>query len=117
MNSDEFVYAFKQAVKDGSAQETISVLKSPPGRRPANDIVEMSKFYNNLEEGDKETIEKIIQYVASGAAFGALCVLDGVKAVEASGEKGEISLIYNKNGQSININENKDLHDIYLSLR
>ncbi|ALM52426.1 hypothetical protein [Halomonas huangheensis] len=117
MNADDFVDAFKRAVKDGAVQDTISVLKSPPGRRPAHDILEISKFYNELEDREKEEIEKIIQYVADGAAFGALCVLDGVRAIEENGEKGELSLFYKKDGQCTAINENKDLHDIYLSLK
>jgi len=58
MNSDEFVKAFKLAVRDGVAKDTVSVLESPPGRRPPKDLVKMSEFYNNLKVEEREVVNR-----------------------------------------------------------
>ncbi|MGQ7249534.1 hypothetical protein ACUN9Y_19645 [Halomonas sp. V046] len=115
MTSDEFVNAFKVAVKDAAIKDSIAVLQSPPGRKPAKEIVEASHFYNNLDDEGRQMVDLIIKHVAEGASFGALCVLDGVRAIESGAEKGEIILNYKKNGATTNINKNNDLHDIYNS--
>ncbi|EPJ9675216.1 TPA: hypothetical protein I8190_005618 [Citrobacter freundii] len=116
MNADEFVWVLNAVVKDAAVEDTISILKSPPGKKPSKELVDLSDFYNNQTDENKDIINKIINRVADYSLFGVLCVLDGVRAIEDDGDKGELILTYQKNNTpSIVLNEHKNLHDIYNS--
>ena len=79
------------------AQESMkSVLQKPPGRQPHKDDVELSNWYNNLTETDKEMVLKVVEKTIEMAVFGFLCVLDGVRAIENGRDKGKLNLYYNK---------------------
>jgi hypothetical protein len=48
------------------------------------------------------------------AVFGFLCVLDGVRAIANSADKGSISLLY-EGVCSVKLNADSDLHDLFNS--
>ncbi|AUX71462.1 hypothetical protein [Erwinia pyrifoliae] len=113
MNANEFVDVLNIVVKDSAVEDTISILDSPPGRKPDKELVELSGFYNSQDDKGKAFINKIIKLAADDALFGMLCVIDGVRAIEDDEDKGELVLTYQKDNKSTVLNENKDLHDIY----
>lgn len=114
MNANDFVDVLKLVVNDAAVEDTISVLESPPGRKPSKELIDLSVFYNKQSDDDKELINRIIKMAADDALFGILCVIDGVRAIEDDEDKGELVLTYQKNNESLVIlNENKNLHDIY----
>lgn len=113
MNANEFVDVLSIAVKNSAVEDTISILDSPPGRKPSKELIELSRFYNSQDDKGKECINKIIKLTANDALFGILCVIDGVRAIEDDRNKGELVLIYQKDNKKTVLNVNRDLHDIY----
>jgi len=115
MNAQEFIEAIKLVVTDNGINDVEENLVSPPGRRPAKKSVEMSNWYNRLNEQDKIFIKMVIRESVNTAVFGFLCVLDGVRAIEDDEEKGELEMIYVKDGISYQLNDPKGgfLHEIY----
>ncbi|AHK18874.1 hypothetical protein [Yersinia similis] len=114
MDAEKFVDILNVVVKDAVVEDVISVLESPPGRKPSKELVDLSGFYNAQADEVKEFINKIIKRVADDSLFGMLCVIDGVRAIEDDENKGELVLTYHKDNKSpVVLNENKDLHDIY----
>ena len=114
MDSQEFVDLIKRVVSDAAITDTVSVLTSPPGRKPSKPLLEMSEFYNKQSLDDKARIDMIIKNSVEEAVFGFFCVLDGVRAIEDFDDKGTLSL-YHEGEVTIKLNSNGDLHDIYNS--
>ncbi|WP_064792214.1 hypothetical protein [Shewanella woodyi] len=112
MNAKEFVDVIKKVVRDSSIKGVISLLKSPPGRKPKEELLEMSKFYNERTIDEKKIIQNIIELSVDNSVFGVLCVLDGVRAIEDEESKGQLTLTYEKDEKVI-LNKNEDLHDYY----
>lgn len=117
MNQEEFIAAIKVAVHDSAIKGMKSVLTSPPGRKPHEKTKESSQWFNSLPEENKQQVEEIIKQTVHASLFGFLCVLDGVRAIESTPEKGNLELIFNKDGKKTLINEPQGemLHDIYQS--
>lgn len=114
MNSQEFVDLLKIVVRDGAAEEELGILRNPPGRRPATELVERSAWYNALPENQKRILASIILDVSSRAVFGFLCVLDGVRAIEDNADKGRLELRYIKDRSTLlNPHEGEMLHDFW----
>lgn len=98
LNKDEFIAAIKVAVHDSAIKGMKTNLASPPGRRPHEKAKVTSRWFNSLPEEDKHQVEEIIKQAVHASVFGFLCVLDGVRAIESTPEKGSLELIFNKNG-------------------
>lgn len=114
MNANEFVQALKDVVQYSSVDDTIKNLIDPPGRNPSQDILQISKFYHSLNEGQKNDLNSVLQLVAETTLFGMLCVLDGVRAIEDGEDKGELKLYFVKDGKSELLNnfDEEFLHDL-----
>jgi hypothetical protein len=115
MNAEQFINVIKEVVSEGSVKGVQSSLINPPGRKPSENLVEMSEWYNNLNDGSKSMVIKIIRESVELGIFSFLCVLDGVSAIENGPEKGVLKLIFDRNGQQILINDPKQdfLHDLF----
>jgi len=113
MTSEEFVDALKEIIVEDGTRNLQTNLIKPPGRSPANELVQMSKWYNALSDGDKLMLLKIISDALHGGLFEVLCILDGVSSIE-NGEKGKLKLYYEKAGKSILLNDESKvmLHDL-----
>jgi hypothetical protein len=115
MNAEQFIDVIKKVVSEGSVKGVQSSLTKPPGRKPSENLVAMSEWYNNLNDGSKSMVIKIIREAVEMGIFSFLCVLDGVSAIENGPEKGVLKLIFEKNGQENLINDPKQdfLHDLF----
>jgi hypothetical protein len=115
MNKEEFIAALKVAVHDSTIKGMKSVLDSPPGRKPHKKTKEISLWFNSLPEEDKQQVDEIIKQTVHASIFGILSVLDGVRAIESTPEKGNLELIFNKDGKKAYLNDPQGemLHDIY----
>jgi len=115
MNKDEFIAAIKVAVHDSTINGMKTNLVSPPGRKPHEKAKEASLWFNSLPKEDRHQVEEIIKQTVHASVFGFLCVLDGVRAIESTPEKGILELIFNKDGNNTLINDESGemLHDIY----
>lgn len=114
MDQIEFIEAIKIVVKETAINDIKSMLTNPPGKKTGREKIELSKWYNNLNENDKSFIHTIIRESVEISVFGFLCVLDGVRAIEGR-EKGELKLYYEKNTLSILLNDfnSEYLHDLF----
>lgn len=117
MTSAEFVRRIQIAVYAPTIEDTLSLLTRPPGRKPAEVLVELSKWFNQLSASDREQVRQTIQLAAHGAVFGMLCVLDGVRSIRDSDETGSLSLRYESETGSIPLNgpTGEMLHDLFIS--
>lgn len=115
MNTQEFIDAVKIRVVSGSLDSIHSILIKPPGREPAQKYVEMSKWYNQLSDGNKSMVLKVAKESIESAVFGFLCVLDGVSAIENTELKGKLLLYFEKNGERTLLNNSEEdfLHDLF----
>ena len=114
MNSEKFVEIIRKVLVNDSETSVISNLEEPPGRKPSQELVEMSNRYNQLNENDKTAVGKIIKESVETAIFGFLCILDGVSAIENE-NKGELKLYYENKDVQVLLNDPDEefLHDIF----
>lgn len=113
MNSEQFVDVIRKVVSESTAEGVISVLNSPPGRRPRAELMAMSAFWHTASGEQKEMINQIVNLAVDNAVFGFLCVLDGVRAIEDSEDKGTLSLVWRKDDETVVLNQDENLHDYY----
>lgn len=115
MNSNEFVDAIKIVVRDAAVSGTLALLENPPGRRPKQDLIALSRWFCSLSEEDKNMLSNVLRLNANAAVFGFLAVLDGERIIEDSQKKGEFELIYIENERKVRLNapDQEMLHDIF----
>lgn len=114
MNSEEFIDGIKLSVRDATVTGGLRALAKPAGRRPRQDLVEMSNWFNGLTEQDKAMVGRVIEYTADLATFSFLAVLDGAAVIEESPDKGDLELYYVKDDERVRLNKPNDpLHDIF----
>lgn len=115
MTATEFILIIKQVVHDSTVNGCISLLEKPPGRKPSAKLVELSHWFNQLNDQDKEMIHSIIELASRQAIFGLLAVIDGVRQIEDSKSKGTLELRFNEVGNSLIINDPNEeyLHNLF----
>lgn len=115
MNNKAFVDAIKIAVRDAAVFGTLELLRNPPGRRPRQDLIDISKWFNSLSDEDKKMLSNILRLNTDAAVFGFLAVLDGERVVEDSQKKGEFELFYIGSEGRVRLNapDQEMLHDIF----
>lgn len=115
MTATNFVEQIKLVVYNATITGCLSLMQKPPGRRPSLKLQDLSQWFNQLSDTDKDKVQDVIKLAARQSVFGMFAVLDGVRQVEDSEEKGALELRYSKNGQSQLINDPnaEPLHDIF----
>lgn len=115
MNPKEFVQAIKNTIYDSTISGVLNLLLKPPGRRPRASLVELSRWYNNLSESDKDSVRAVIELVTHHSIFGFLAVLDGVEVIESTPKKGDLKLYYKIEEHEVLINDPsmEFLHDLF----
>jgi hypothetical protein len=94
MSPSEFVDAIKTEVRDAASSDTIIQLRTPTGRRPAENLRRLSAWFNQLSEGDQQTVAEVAAMASHNAVFGLLCVLDGVRPIQEGHQAGELQLTF-----------------------
>jgi|SRR4051812_24121572 hypothetical protein len=114
MTPDEFINSVRQVVFESAINGTLSVMRKPPGRSPAENLLTLSKWFDDLSEYDKEMLQRAIAIAAHQATFGMLAVLDGARQIEDSPAKGTLELHYVKGDQhtALNAPDAEALHDL-----
>ena len=84
MKAQEFVDAIQKVVLDATGAGIVSILLRPPGRRPAAEIMELSRWFNGLSRQDKSMIERLLRVAVRHSIFGLFEVLDGSLKVDPS---------------------------------
>lgn len=114
MNQKYFVEITKKIVAEQAVQDIIENLKCPPGKNPSKESSELSLFYNELTDEEKQKLREIIEQAAETTLFGMLCVLDGVRAIESGEDKGSLELWFRKDNSTMLLNDPDEdfLHDL-----
>ncbi len=114
MSPKYFVEILKKIVQDQSINDVIENLQDPPGNNPPGELKELSSFFNEFSEEQKESFKKILCQTAEMTLFGMLCVLDGVRVIESGEDKGTLELWYRKGEETILLNDFDEeyLHDL-----
>ena len=116
MKPDEFVRALKSHCSDSAVVDCLSSFAKPPGRSPAAELVQISKWFHTLSEEDRSLFRLALQQVADATLFGVLCVVDGVRVIEDSAEKSDFTLTANRAGAVLQISPSSSfLHDLFRS--
>jgi len=98
MTSKEFVEMIRQVVLDAAVVATEKNLLSPPGRSSLA-LKQLSTWYKELSAIDQSMVAKCMQRAAHSAVFGFFAVLDGVRVIEDTEEKGDLVLEYRREWQ------------------
>ena len=113
MQSDDFVRALKQGCRDGVVQDCVESFRQPPGRKPRSELVRISQWFNSLSSTDRELVVAAMREAADATLFGVLCVIDGVRPIEAETEKSEFTLSASRAGTKTIISPSETyLHDL-----
>jgi hypothetical protein len=96
MDAKGFVAIVRRIVCDGAVRATVRNLEQPPGRRPPRDLVLRSDWYRDLDEHHKRMVMETIRTSVENAIFDLFCVLDGVRVIEDTWEKGAFELRFLK---------------------
>jgi len=115
MNAEEFINMIKLVVVKASIEAMGETMDKPAGRNPAQDLLELSGWYKQLNDENKTMVLKVIKESVEMSVFGFLCVLDGVTAIENEEMKGTLSLHYEKNNtrELINHPDKEYLHNLF----
>jgi hypothetical protein len=106
MNPHEFVEAVYAAVYRTAIDGVLRILAHPPGRRPRQDVADLSAWFNRLSEEDKDCVRGVVRLAVDQTVFGMLAVLDGVRSV---GLATDLEL----RGDGVDLVAEHDLHDLF----
>jgi hypothetical protein len=115
MNAREFVAAIRDVVMDAAVTDAVAVVQSPPGRRPAVDLVELSAWYNGLADTDRAMLKRMLAIVARNAVFGLFAVLDGARKVDPAATESdyfELRLVHESSEDVLSGPKGEPLHEL-----
>ena len=114
MDRERFVDLIRLYVQESAIADTISILSWPPGRRPRQELLVLSTWFNGLAFDDRQNVERVIEETAHAAVFGFLCVLDGCRVIENPPERGTLDLRYHRGEVDISLNDEtgSPLHEL-----
>jgi uncharacterized protein (DUF1778 family) len=114
MTPQEFVEALQVAVLNRAPRSVLAALDNPPGRKPAEVLVTSGTWYRDLSPNDRAHVQTIAGMVAFQAVFGMLAVMDNVRTLESTPDKGRFVLSFVKDGQTWELNppDGEMLHDL-----
>src|SRR5712691_9215270 len=107
MTPEDFIRALKIAVHDAGVRAVRETLEHPSGRKPETSVVELSDWYHSMSDTDKDKLMKVVQHAVHTSVFGFLCVLDGVRTIEDTQNKGELELCYVRDGVRTLLNDQR----------
>ena len=118
MDKDEFIEAINIQVHQTAITGIRMILDKPPGRKPDEELVELSSWFKDLSDADKEMVMKVAKEASISATFGFLCIFDGVRVIEDGPNKGGLKLYYKKGLRKVLLNDHKGeyLHDMFNQL-
>jgi len=116
MTPEYFVDSLRESCRDGAVDDCVALFENPPGRRPPEQLVRLSRWFNTLSQTDREFVIAAMSEAADATLFGVLCIIDGVRFIEPEGEKSEFTLTASRGGVASQLSPSETfLHDIYRS--
>lgn len=110
MDKTDFVSRIKVAVNDSSVTGVISYLKNPPGRKPPDGVRELSTWFNQLSQADRDAVKPVIRFSIRSAIFSMFSVLDGTKSIwnESESESNKLQLTQQSPTGPVELNAERD---------
>lgn len=103
IDTEFFVRALKSECRDAAVTDCIANFRSPPGRTPRPELVQIAKWFIGLSDSERTMVESAMAEAADATLFGVLCVLDGVRAIKAEEEKAEYVISAVRAGETTQI--------------
>jgi hypothetical protein len=118
MNTNKFVAGLVESVHNAAIGDVLADLRNgPPGRRPPQESVELSRGYQAMGPHERQLVDRAVRHAVHAALVGVLCVLDGVRKIDDSGGRLELSFLSeNAQGVVLNSAQHDLLHDTYQKL-
>lgn len=118
MKSEEFVKAVKVQASDAAVDSIVGVLQHPPGRKPEEQLLALSRWYNQISSNDRTMVVMALREATEMAVFEFFCLLDGVCAIEDGRDKGDLELYFLKSGVRTRLNDpqQEELHNLFKAL-
>jgi hypothetical protein len=115
MTREEFVISVIKAVYEPAIRGTLAVIEKPPGKKPSEELVGLSEWVGGLSLDNKKKFEAAIALTARQAVIGLLSVIDGVRQIENTSNKGVLELRFRKGDEDVLLNspEEEFLHDLF----
>jgi hypothetical protein len=108
-----FVDALKQSCRDDAVEDCVAAFESPPGRRPREQLVTISRWFNGLSSADRQMVAAAMREASDATLFGVLCIIDGVRVIESETEKSEFKLTAIRGGTESQLSPSDTyLHDL-----
>jgi len=119
LTPEEFVSVVKVQTSDAAVHGALKIMKQPPGRSPSERLLTLSRWYNQLPEADQHILEAALRQAAESAIFGFFCILDGVRSIENTTDKGGLELYFVKGNERTLLNDQhaEELHNLFNALR
>jgi hypothetical protein len=105
MTARRFVEALFTIVLKSGMRGFLAAVREPPGRRPPEWLSSLSAWMNGLTPEDQIMAEELARRSATATLRQVLSVLDGVVAIEPSGPKGNLRLIYTRGDVGVLLND------------
>ena len=109
MGARSFIDSVYTAVYRTAIDGVLRHLAHPPGRRPRQDLVDLSSWFNGLDEDGQDRVREVVRLSVDQAVFGMLAGLDGSRNLNLDGQ-----LSLSVNGSEVA--PDHDLHDTFRSL-
>ena len=110
MDVEPFVDVVRKHVMHSAVDGVLETLEHPPGRRPAPELVELSRWYKALPAADREMLARALDEVSHAAVFGLFVMLDGERRVDDEQPPGTLELWHS--GQGGRTLLSGELHDL-----
>ena len=94
MQASEFVELVDKLAGQSAIDDVLSLLSKPPGRKPPEHLLRLSKWFNELDEADKSAVSEIIAETADATLFGVYCLLDGSRKLVEDSAAESVDLVY-----------------------
>lgn len=82
--SEAFINAIHSAVYRTAIDGVLRLLESPPGRRPRPKLVDLSSWFNGLDENGRDQVRDVVRLSVDQALFGILAGIDGSRPLGAA---------------------------------
>ncbi|MFO1173188.1 MAG: hypothetical protein U1E49_19750 [Hyphomicrobiaceae bacterium] len=119
MTQEEFITRLIEDVKNVAVSGFLDGLKKPAGKRPSDDLMRQSKFFNGLSAGEKGVVQEIVDGAASLCLFRLLCIIDGVASLQGKEAYDHLEFRFIVGESERPIERDKDgwdMHDMFVDL-
>ena len=108
MDAEDFIDGIHAFVYHGAIDGTLKNLTRPAGRRPREDLANLSAWFNQLTPEDARQVAAVVRLAAGQSIFDMMAVLDGIQFID-----DEHTVLNLDAGSGIRLNERHDLHELF----